>query len=319
MMRLTVLIPTYNRPDRLRLLLDTLQRQTLDAMDFEVIVVDDGSTADYTEVVETPWPFALRYLRQANAGEAVARNFGVSAASTGFIVFLDDDMTLVPEYLEQLYAEYQAHPTAILLGNMIVPQEAGGTIFQRRMAQDMPPNETGFVPFTAMAAGVLAMDRQAYLALGGMQPLPGRKRGGWMDLAFAFRAHERGYRFRRCAAAIAFHHDDSLSDRTKYTQRVERIARIAPTLFAFRPGLKAHIAMFRHVEPVDWRHDRPRLLARKLAWRVLAARPMTWLMEALADLLEKWKLDSTLLLLLYRWLKEVYKLRGYQQGLREVG
>lgn len=319
MLRLTVLIPTYNRPDRLRSLLDSLQRQTLDVADFEVIVVDDGSTADYTEVVERSWSFRLRYLRQENAGEAVARNYGVSAANSGFIVFLDDDMTLVPEYLEQLYAEHQAYPKAILLGNMIVPQEAGGTVFQRRMAQDMPPNDTGFVPFTVMAAGVLAMDRQAYLTLGGMQPLPGRKRGGWMDLAFAFRAHELGYRFRRCAAAVAFHHDDSLSDRTKYAQRIERIAHIAPVLFAFRPGLKAHVAMFRHLEPVDWRRDRPRLLARKLAWRVLAAQPVTWLMEALADRLEKWKPDSRLLLLLYRWLKEVYKLRGYRQGLREVG
>lgn len=321
-MLLTVVIPTYNRPDQLQALLASLEAQTLcgsslRGSEFEVIVVDDGSTQDYTEVIKRSWPFTLRTISQENAGEAVARNHGVSAARASFIVFLDDDMVVVPEYLEKLYTEHQAYPTALLLGHMVVPEESQGTVFQRLSAQNPYPVTFGFVPFTAMAAGVLALDRRLYEALGGMKPFSDRKRGGWMDLAFAYRGYEAGYKFRRCAGAIAFHHDYTLRSRPAYSKRMVQISRFAPSLFALLPGLKPHVAMFRHLEPIDWQRDKPRLITRKLAWQFLSSRPILWFMETLCDVLEVRKPTSRLLLPLYRLIKEVYKFRGYRQGLKE--
>ena len=71
MPRVTVVIPTYNRRDYLRLTLDSVFAQTF--TDYEVVVVDDGST-DGTRQMLDDAGYDLRYERQTNAGDAAARN-----------------------------------------------------------------------------------------------------------------------------------------------------------------------------------------------------------------------------------------------------
>jgi GT2 family glycosyltransferase len=76
--RLSVVIPTFNRRDRLERVLAALERQTTPASEFEVVVVDDGSTDGTSEwLAQRSTTFELRGVRQANAGPARARNAGV--------------------------------------------------------------------------------------------------------------------------------------------------------------------------------------------------------------------------------------------------
>lgn len=70
----SVVVPTYNRGEYIRETLDSVLHQTFS--DYEVIVVDDGST-DGTEEIVRPYMDRLRYIRQENKGAAVARNTGV--------------------------------------------------------------------------------------------------------------------------------------------------------------------------------------------------------------------------------------------------
>jgi len=91
-MRCTVIIPTYNRAVLLDHTLAALTRQTLPVEDFEVIVVDDGSTDSTAEVTATyESQLSLRYLAQADEGYRVARarNLGISEAEGEICVFLD--------------------------------------------------------------------------------------------------------------------------------------------------------------------------------------------------------------------------------------
>ena len=83
---------TYNRLDRLKRVLDGLEKQTYSLTDFEVVVVSDGSpdgTDDYLRTLETP--LRLTAVFQPNQGVAVARNHGLERATGELVLFVDDD------------------------------------------------------------------------------------------------------------------------------------------------------------------------------------------------------------------------------------
>jgi glycosyltransferase involved in cell wall biosynthesis len=98
----SIIIPTYNRKDNLVRILESLKDQTASPGDFEVIVVDDGSTDDSSAVAGLAFPFSLRYLRQANLGSAAARNAGAELASGDLLIFLDDDMIVEKGFISGL-------------------------------------------------------------------------------------------------------------------------------------------------------------------------------------------------------------------------
>lgn len=86
---ISVIVPTFGRPEPLRNLLDRLSLQDLDPRAFEVIVVDDGSPEPVTDT--GPRPFALTLLRQANAGPASARNLALRRARGRYVLLYNDD------------------------------------------------------------------------------------------------------------------------------------------------------------------------------------------------------------------------------------
>lgn len=93
----SVIIPVYNREHLIREALDSVFAQTF--RDFEVIVVDDGSTDGTVEVVES-YPESVQLIQQSNAGPGVARNTGVDKAEGTYVAFLDSDDQWFPWTLE---------------------------------------------------------------------------------------------------------------------------------------------------------------------------------------------------------------------------
>ena len=121
MRELSIVIPTYNRCASLRRTLDGLARQTFPASEFEVVVVSDGSTDDTAEMLAAyagTAPYLLRPVVQANAGPSAARNRGIREARHGVIVFLDDDVEPIPEFLARHAAHHQRDAKAVVLGPM---------------------------------------------------------------------------------------------------------------------------------------------------------------------------------------------------------
>ncbi|MEM6299348.1 MAG: glycosyltransferase family A protein, partial [Bacteroidota bacterium] len=104
----SLIIPTYNRKHRLHAPLDTALAQTF--RDFELILVDDGST-DQTEkwLKENYNDPRIRYFYKENEERSIARNFGVQQATGKFIFFLDSDDELLPNHFEVLHQAIQKH------------------------------------------------------------------------------------------------------------------------------------------------------------------------------------------------------------------
>lgn len=114
----SIVVPTYNRSASV---LDTLKScfdQTLD--DFEVVVVDDGSTDDTRDVLSAMDDPRLTVVHQDNAGPAAARNHGMRVARGQYIAFLDSDDRWYPEFLAVARDMLETHGDALLYGQIIV-------------------------------------------------------------------------------------------------------------------------------------------------------------------------------------------------------
>ncbi|MCK5617522.1 glycosyltransferase family 2 protein [Candidatus Pacearchaeota archaeon] len=116
-MKLSVVIPTYNRAEILKTCLEKLVAQQ--GVDFEVIVVDDGST-DSTESVMSDFQKnpKITYIKQKSSHQAVARNRGVKAATGDIIVFIGDDIFVEPEFLMKHHDRHVENPdeNVVVLG-----------------------------------------------------------------------------------------------------------------------------------------------------------------------------------------------------------
>ncbi len=96
----SVIIPTYNRSNLINEAIDSALRQTF--CNFELLVVDDGSTDSTAEVVNKYKDSRIKYFYKQNGGLASARNFGISKATGQYIVFLDDDDLLFDNFLQTM-------------------------------------------------------------------------------------------------------------------------------------------------------------------------------------------------------------------------
>lgn len=99
MRKYSVIVPVYNRPDEIAELLDSLTHQTY--QNFEVVVVEDGSTVPSWEKIERYADLLdLRYFKIDNVGQGFARNFGFARALGDYFVVFDSDTIIPPHYFE---------------------------------------------------------------------------------------------------------------------------------------------------------------------------------------------------------------------------
>lgn len=108
----TVIIPTYNRADILKECLEKLKKQDFVKSEYEIIVVDDGSSDDTKKVVENAQKkssVSIRYLYQKNQGQGIARNFGLRYAEGKIIIFIGDDILVLPDFLKQHMTYHRKH------------------------------------------------------------------------------------------------------------------------------------------------------------------------------------------------------------------
>jgi glycosyltransferase involved in cell wall biosynthesis len=99
-MRFSVVIPLYNKALHIERAIRSVLDQTI--QDFEIIVVNDGSTDHGREIVESIHDVRIRLIDQPNQGVSVARNHGAEAANNNFVAFLDADDEWLPDFLHNM-------------------------------------------------------------------------------------------------------------------------------------------------------------------------------------------------------------------------
>lgn len=107
-MKLTILTPTYNRGYILNRLYESLLNQTDN--DFEWLIVDDGSTDDTLNIVESfkkENKLKIRYIRQENGGKHRALNVGICTIESDWTFIVDSDDYLLPEAVHEIFRTHQ--------------------------------------------------------------------------------------------------------------------------------------------------------------------------------------------------------------------
>ncbi|SHG24974.1 glycosyltransferase [Flagellimonas flava] len=102
---LSIIVPVYNRPDEIKELLESLTKQDFKS-DYEVVVVEDGSTLSAQEEVDAfHGELNISYYFKLNSGPGDSRNFGMKKARGNYYIILDSDCILPPQYLSEVQKE----------------------------------------------------------------------------------------------------------------------------------------------------------------------------------------------------------------------
>ncbi len=107
----SIVVPTYNRAHLIVPTLQSILNQNF--TDFEVLIIDDGSTDDTEDVVEVNFPTQtqIHYIRKKNEERSIARNTGFTLSQGEYVVFFDSDDLMLPHYLTELEKAIIQYPT----------------------------------------------------------------------------------------------------------------------------------------------------------------------------------------------------------------
>ena len=233
---LTVIIPTYNRVERLRKCLEHIQLQTLNQDSFEVLVVNDGSedgTTEFLNIQVETWS-NLTVIHQKNTGQGLARNHALKHAKGQIILFIGDDIYGDLNFLEAHVNFHQSNPsvenaclglTHWYSGLEVTPfmhwLTHGGPQFDYRNLVD--GEETDFWHFYTSNISLKKelLEREYFDS--------DFKGYGWEDIELAYRLHkEHGMRIFYHSAAQA-EHDDPM----EFSQLKARMKQIAKNTHVF--------------------------------------------------------------------------------------
>lgn len=193
-MKYSFIIPVYNRPDEVRELLESMERQTL--KDFEIIVVEDGSSVPCNDVVSSfKDRVNVHYFFKENTGPGSTRNYGASKCNGEYLIILDSDCILPDTYLEMVDKELKERPCDAFGG----PDRAHSSFSNVQKAINYAM--TSFFTTGGIRGGKKQMEkfhprsfnmcvrREVYQALGGFSKM----RFG-EDIDFSIRIFKGGYR-----------------------------------------------------------------------------------------------------------------------------
>lgn len=211
-MKISVVVPTYNRKELVTRTLQTLFAQNCPASDYEIIVVVDGSTDGTAEALrKLASPCALRVVEQENRGPAGVRNTGAREAQAELVLFLDDDMQCPPDLVGAHLAVHCTRQQTVAFGALRPSAESPHTLAAACFEREFAPRalewklETGpgwqdlFCVFSNTS-----LPRSLLMEHGGFDESFRMRE----DLEFSYRLLRAGVRAVSVPQAVAYHYYD---------------------------------------------------------------------------------------------------------------
>jgi GT2 family glycosyltransferase len=237
MIAATIQLCTYNRAALLERVLEACFDQTVADDSYEVVLVDDGSSDETPSVIERARlhaPCAFIVVSQENRGLAGARNSGIARARGERIIFIDDDVLVLPNFVAEHLRSHAASPEAIVRGGAIEVESL----------DELPPpvwsikNYSGNYFWTTNVSAPLATIR----AIGGFDE--SFSEYGWEDIDVGLRLRARGVKAVFNPRALVYHFKPPLraSSIEAMVRQARAKARTAVALARLHPHWRAYLA-----------------------------------------------------------------------------
>lgn len=164
-MRFTVITPTFNREDMLQTTIKSVLSQTF--TDWELIIIDDGSTDNTEQVVKDQFltDKRIKYFKKPNTGQADSLNVGISHASGEYLTFLDSDDEAYPHWLEVVNKNLKEDTWVLCVAAM--RKMMNGAMMREHMCKWKFFGETVRYKFTC---GSLFLKKHVLTDIGGYDP-----------------------------------------------------------------------------------------------------------------------------------------------------
>jgi len=246
-MKVSVVIATYNRRDILERSLEYLFRQDYPKDQYEIIVVDDGSSDGTQKMVEEKNPSCgLKYLKhKERRGQSKAKNLGINHAQGKVIIFIDDDVLCPPQFIkEHMRCHKKYH-------NVIVDGPAINTNRIDNLFNDKKRRLLAFLDFlgASFITSNTSCKKDSLIKAGRFDEEFGRK-FGWQDRELGFRLRKMGIKRKKNRRAYVFHFKQkgSLDDFGQLLKKEKERGMNAVTFYRKHPVKKIrHQVRFRYL------------------------------------------------------------------------
>lgn len=317
-MQVSIVIPTYNRPAQLSNVIRHILASEVEGFDaIEIIVVDDGSSVPAGEIVESinpPEPFRLKYIYQDNAGPAEARNRGFREAEFDIVLFIDDDILVLPDLIKRHCEAHEMLPGSVIFGRSPFVEPNPSTASYRFLASFFDEPKTDYERVTLVASGNLSVERRMFLPDGVYKN--GLRVPAAEEFELEQRLNEQGVPIYIAHRAVGWHLQPStIADKCvqeyKYGIGAAEVWTKLPEI-----ARNAHIASFILENGyIDWSKDPMGRKAKKLIKSLVAGRLARSGALALANMIERTLPSDRLLFPLYRYLCGINLFAGVREGL----
>ena len=279
-MKISVVIPTFNRADTLLQTLGALADQSFPRDAYEVVVVDDGSsdqTGPSVARLQEHFPVPLHYLYQPNRKQGAARNLGALSSRGARFVFLGDDIVPAQDFLlehEHAHENHAWDPGIAVIGYTTWPPLLRRTRFLDYIGEQ--GWQFGFsliedpsdVPFNFLYTSNLSLSRELFHKAGGFDE--GFQQYGWEDVELSLRLKALGMTLIYAPRARAYHyHSISMQD---FEERQRQVGRSAWKLYERHPEM----ASFLSIDRIPRYRRRDHLRMRLLSWACRLTEKASW-------------------------------------------
>ena len=263
----SVIIPTYNRVDKLEKCLAHITKQSFDINNYEIIIVDDCSKDNTEEFcnnyVKTKQN--VRYIRnEVNKGRCVTRNKGIRASIGKYLVFLDNDLITDSNFLQaqlDYFNKFAGKKIAIINDTTYPPEilkkSNFGTFYQSRAIgyrskSDMAGIDYDDVPSNYFAGGGSSVKREDAFSIGLFDESLGKY--GSEDELFGYRFIKSGGKIVFCDKTKIIHNDSDILPRFWKTKFMELGKHGLRTLLKTEPDL-IHNTLYNYLMPINNKKD----------------------------------------------------------------